>query len=59
MNQTWSVHIIPDNDILPHTTSMFCLCYPFVKDDAICHNSFDRRELDEFVRDIYLQWLKK
>jgi hypothetical protein len=45
-----TVHIIPENDKMPHDESAFCLCEPRIEPEdehsaaMVIHNSYDRRE---------------
>lgn len=43
-----NIHILPMNDLIPHTESVDCLCHPKVELEGdtqiVVHNSFDKRE---------------
>lgn len=42
-----SPHVVPKNDLKPHTLKINCWCKPFMDDEVIVHNSLDRREYVE------------
>jgi hypothetical protein len=51
-------HIIPEDDVKPHSESHLCECNPRIKFDAgtiIVHNSYDGREGVEWVNELLNQ----
>lgn len=46
-------HIIPENDLKPHVSEIFCECMPYMDTEeptVIIHNAYDGRELQERLR---------
>ena len=41
------IHVMPNNDTMPHHNSKDCPCNTRVDDRIIIHNSFDGREFSE------------
>lgn len=40
-------HVVPENDLYEHVSSMECECSPKLKDGVVVHNSYDKREYFE------------
>jgi hypothetical protein len=46
-------HILPINDLYPHTESINCMCNPLRDDEeanVIIHNAFDGRDIVELAQ---------
>jgi len=40
-------HVIPNHDLVPHTLSVDCWCFPSRDGQCVVHNSADDREIYE------------
>lgn len=58
------VHVVHIEDLKPHNLSYICSCEPKFQtyqngNITAVHNSFDRREIDEFLFEIVKEWNPK